>query len=183
MRTSRLDNPERKAVIRLGPSPRGERASARSCFLAPFLPKFGLKSGRGTYFLDGNAWRGRLGFGSLASASVAEVLPCSSSSLPHQQHGEFRRVKENNRGNGAREVGFKPPPLLHINNSTGKTLERDGNGRKLVPGPGSHATGWNPRCTWVLNICLALLRCFVFQGLGLRGRLETVPAMRLDAQE
>lgn len=113
MRTSGLDNPERKAVIRLGPSPRGERASARSCFLSPFLPKLGLKSGRGTYFLDGNAWRGRLGFGSLAGASVAEVLPCSSSSLPHQQHGEFRRVKENNRGNGAREVGFKPPLTTH----------------------------------------------------------------------
>ena len=33
----------------------------------------------------------------------------AKSSLLHQQHGESRREKENNRGNGAREGGFKPP--------------------------------------------------------------------------
>lgn len=62
--------------------------------------------------MDDDARRGRLVLGSVAGASVAEVLSASSPSLlPHQQHGESRRVKENNRGNGAREVGFKPPPL------------------------------------------------------------------------
>lgn len=134
MRTSGLDNPERKAVIRLGPSPRGERASPRSCFLSLFLPKLRLKSGRGTCFLDGGARRGRLGFGSVAGASIARVLSCSSSSLPHQQHGESRRVKENNRGNGAREVGFKPPL------TTDKQQHReDARARRKRPGIGVRA--------------------------------------------
>lgn len=48
------------------------------------------------------------------SSDIAEQPPspvAAKSSLLQQQHGESRREKENNRGNGARERGsFKPPP-------------------------------------------------------------------------
>lgn len=74
------------------------------------------------------------------------------------------------------ERSVSSPPLLQINNSSGKTPERDETCRVRLSGPNSHATGRIPGCNWVLNICLALLRCFVFLGLGLRGRLETVSA-------
>lgn len=46
------------------------------------------------------------------TGNTAEQPPspvAAKSSLLHQQHGESRREKENNRGNGAREGGFKPP--------------------------------------------------------------------------
>lgn len=69
-------------------------------------------------------------FGSAGAALLVPGSPsCSSSSLPHQQHGESRRVKENKRGNGAREVGFKPPL------TTDKQQQREEAGaRRKAPG-------------------------------------------------
>lgn len=54
----------------------------------------------------------RLGFTATNAGKVAEQPPspvAAKSSLLHQQHGESRRGKENNRGNGATDAGFKPP--------------------------------------------------------------------------
>lgn len=54
----------------------------------------------------------RLGFTTTIRGNIAEQPPspvAAKSSLLHQQHGESRIEKENNRGNGAREAGFKSP--------------------------------------------------------------------------
>lgn len=49
------------------------------------------------------------GYFSPSSPPLSLAPVAAKSSLLHQQHGESRREKENNRGNGAREGGFKPP--------------------------------------------------------------------------
>lgn len=101
--------------------------------------------------------------------------PLPSSSLAHQQHGESGREKENNRGNGAREAGFKAPL------TTDKQHRREGPRERRKPPRIGRQTRFghnkmDSRVTSTLNGSFAPLTGFVFLRLGLRGRLETVSA-------
>lgn len=112
--------------MRLGYDPRC--GHGLSCSWVPLFPRRSSSSSLGgppgegarhldcVFFFNGGYFRvrslRRLGFTDTITGPVAEQPPspvAAKSSLLHQQHGESRREKENNRGNGAREGGFKPP--------------------------------------------------------------------------
>lgn len=117
----------------------------------------------------------------ISSSSTSSGPPEPSCSSSQRQHGESSSRKTTEEmGHGGR---FQGAPLLHINNTGGKSRRTAENRRRPLAKPTPVASERNLGRFGPSGGGSAPLRRFVFLRLGLRGRLETVGAPRLDALE